>query len=463
MSDNPLITTTSALAGFLSNLEMLGELRVVAGVSRNLDAAGLTRRICQEPYGGPALLFREPSPAEGFLITNLLGSLRRQELGMGLAAGSIASLEQRFLPLITSRGLQLPNELAPLTAVRPTALEPRTRFSLFDLPTLVNWPYDGSAAGSGHYITLGNVHTIDPETSAANCGIYRCQIHGPQSMAIRWKRGSGAEQHFQRYRALQKPMPISITMGVPPALTLCAAWPVPDTIDEIHLAGWLQGRPVERYPCSHGPILVPSDSEVVLEGFVDLHEELPEGPFGNFRGSYDPSGAAAKITITAWYQRTPFYMPATVVGPPPQEDCLMMRGWERFLAATLAGCIEGFYDISLPAAWVFNKGIVLALKEPTAQRAKDAIQKLWDTAWFKDARIILVVDSSVNIHDNQILLWQMAQGTGLWGSRLLVHADGMRLGIDATETRVSLQETITTTKRLANWQKEFCSNDRDLS
>ena len=134
---------------------------------------------------------------------------------------------------------------------------------------------------------------------------------------------------------------VAISLGGPPALTLAAAWPLPDGLDELTFAGWLAGSPLPVVSCSHAPLLVPAGAELVLEGFAEPDQQLMEGPFGNHTGGYDPAGVAAKVTITRITRRRNPLLPITVVGPPPQEDCWMMLGWERLLAALLSRLVPG--------------------------------------------------------------------------------------------------------------------------
>ena len=92
-----------------------------------------------------------------------------------------------------------------------------------------------------------------------------------------------------------------------------------------------------RWPVLMGRLQVPAEAELVIEGFAEPeHYPLMEGPFGNHTGQYDPAGPA--VPALPWTRITRRHnpiIPATVVGPPPQEDCWMMLGWERLLAALL--------------------------------------------------------------------------------------------------------------------------------
>lgn len=447
----------TGITQLVTRLQDQDELRTITDLDPAFEIAAITRRICAIPGGGPAVLFRLPNNPDASVITNLFGSTYRQELALGVPKG-IRALHDRIAPCLeeSSNQWMLPTGLVPTRTQRPDQLKRTESFSLRDLPTIRNWPLDGTAAGEPSYLTLAQVHTISPESGEVNCGIYRCQIHSDTALAIRWRESSGAAKHHREYRRIGKPMPVTITMGGPAALTLAAAWPLPPAVDEVHFAGWLQNHPIQVFETSHAPLLVPSGAELVLEGFADTEETLLEGPFGNYTGQYDPPSHAPRITITGYYQRAPLYLPATVVGPPPQEDCIMMHGWERILAAMLSRCLDCFYDISLPASMVFNGGAIISLTHVGDRTVQDVVRTLWELPWFRSARLLLIVDQDIDVHDPTLPWWGMVQGTESWHRRIITDETGTRIAINATgQTKAALVEPQHISTRMEHWQKEF--------
>jgi 4-hydroxy-3-polyprenylbenzoate decarboxylase len=83
-----------------------------------------------------------------------------------------------------------------------------------------------------------------------------------------------------------EPMPIAIVIGNDPLLYLMACNEVPYGISEYDFAGGLRGKP---YPVVKGKVTglpIPANAEIVLEGFVDPHKRVKEGPFGEWTGYY---------------------------------------------------------------------------------------------------------------------------------------------------------------------------------
>ena len=68
----------------------------------------------------------------------------------------------------------------------------------------------------------------------------------------------------------------------------CSSAPLPPEIDEYLLAGYLRGGPIEFVKCVSQPLEVPAQAEIAIEGYVDLNDYCPEGPFGDHTGYYTP-------------------------------------------------------------------------------------------------------------------------------------------------------------------------------
>lgn len=433
----------SSLHDFVARLERMGELQQVErSVGTRLEIAAITRRISHYPNGGPALLFRQPDHGSLPVVTNLFGS--RSRMLAALELDRLADLTANFSALLQSlpfSGLEslgqrvtdqcLAARCRPITVADGPCRELlMPGVDLQQLPFLQNWPDDGNAGGSGRYITLGQVFTNLPNGSQPNCGIYRCQIHDAQHLAIRWRSTSDAARHHQEFIRRGKRMPLAIALGGPPALTLTAAWPLPPGLDELQLACWLRQAALPVVACPHGPLLVPAEAELVIEGFAEPDQQLIEGPFGNHTGRYDPAGPAARVTVTRITRRGAALLPATVVGPPPQEDCWMMLGWERLLAALLPRLVPEVRDIHLPLPWVFRQSAVVSIDSRGPRPVREIVQALWELPWFAKARLLVLVDAERPFNLMQAA-W-CAVNDADWHDDLLKDETGRRLAIDAT-------------------------------
>src|SRR5262249_9630388 len=118
----------------------------------------------------------------------------------------------------------------------------RDRFSLRDLPILHCWPQDG-----GPFITLPMVFSRHPETGKRNCGCYRLQIFDERTTGMHWQTHKNGAEHYRRLRAAGKNtrMDVSVAIGADPATMYSAILPLPPDLDEMMIAGFIRGKPVE--------------------------------------------------------------------------------------------------------------------------------------------------------------------------------------------------------------------------
>lgn len=436
------------LHAFLDELERSGELhRVTAEVDPRLEVAAITDRV-SKGTGGKALLFERVKGSTIPVATNLFGSSRRMAIALGgESLDALAGrMEELLAPTAAEDSLAALAAAAPLRRYAPVVTEAGGCQDVVDsepdlsrYPFLTCWPGDGEPGGDGRFITLPLVITRDPETGAANCGMYRVRIIGSRSAGIRWYAGKGGELHSRKYRERGERMPVAVALGGDPALAFAAMLPLPEAVDEMSLAGWLRGTPVEMVRCRTNDLLVPAEAELVIEGYVEPGETVSDGAFGNHTGFYVPGTAVPHLRVTCVTRRRHCVYPATVVGPPPMEDCYLAKAAERFLLPLYRRCWPEIAELNLPLEWIFHGGIIVSLKSDAKRNARELIESMWESPLMGGARLIVVVDEDTDVRDLSRVAWRV-MNLADWRSDLIVSERrggafpwlGSRLGIDAT-------------------------------
>ena len=432
------------LRQFIALLEDQGELACIAvETDPQLEIAAVTDRVSKMPGGGKALLFQQPTGSDFSLAANLFGSHRR--VCLALDVDSLDRLSERLEQLLqkveTPRFELLDRQLgtlpefekfAPLRSSLPCIdhlVMDTPDLSVF--PFLQTWSSDGSASGFSRYITLPLVITADPSGQNHNCGLYRAQVRDKDQLAIRWKAGSGAAAHLEEFRRIGKMMPVAIALGGAPTALFSALFPLPGALDEMTFAGFLRNSPLELAACRMVPLHVPAGSEIVIEGFVNPAETLTEGPFGNHTGTYSAAGTAALMRVTAISHRPDAIVPATIVGPPPMEDCWMAQVWEVLLTAFLSRIVPGIVKVSYPLEWIFHQSAVISLDTPRPGMVRETAELLWALPWFSAARILIFIDATLDAANYNVVAWRVINSTVF--SRDVHYDDACtRVAIDAT-------------------------------
>ncbi|MGH3050848.1 MAG: UbiD family decarboxylase, partial [Gaiellaceae bacterium] len=281
------------LREWIALLEREGELvRVAAEVDPHLEATEIVDRTVKA--GGPALLFERPKGSAHPLLVNQFGTERRMCLAFGVerlddVAAKLADVLEMQPPeglAAKVRGLKTLKSIAdsrPRTVRRGACQEVVLRGDEVDLgllPVQTCWPGDG-----GPFITLPAVFTHDPRTGQRNVGMYRMQVLGPRSTAMHWQiHKDGRADYLMTDGRLE----VAVALGLDPISAYSASAPLPKHIDELMVAGFLRGAPVELVKGVSVDLEGPADAEIVLEGSVERGEEVDEGPFGDHTGFYTP-------------------------------------------------------------------------------------------------------------------------------------------------------------------------------
>ena len=151
------------------------------------------------------------------------------------------------------------------------------------LPVPISTPgYD-----SAPYLTATNVTTKNPETGTQNMGTYRAGLKSSDRLALRMvARPGGAEGHlhWNLYKERGERMPCAIVVGCPPAVAFMGPQKLPVGVEEMAVAGGIVGGPINQVKCKSIDIMVPAESEIVVEGFVDPAYLEPEAPFAESHG-----------------------------------------------------------------------------------------------------------------------------------------------------------------------------------
>jgi 4-hydroxy-3-polyprenylbenzoate decarboxylase len=256
--------------------------------------------------------------------------------------------------------------------------------------------------------------------------MYRMQIFDDRRAGLHWRRGSDASRHYEAYARRGERMPVAVALGGDPALIYAAGAPLPPGVDEAAFAGWIRGAPVAMTPCGGG-LAVPAAAEFVLEGYAEPGEERPEGPFGNHTGRYAAAEPCPVFHLTGiTHRRRPLY-PATVVGPPPMEDCWLAKASERLFLPLLRLDFPEIADIHLPLETIFHGCALMAVQKGTPGR--ELLRRLWREGFLKSSRLLVLLDEEVDIRDLSAAWWHAVNRVD--PSRDVI-IDGARIGIDAT-------------------------------
>lgn len=145
--------------------------------------------------------------------------------------------------------------------------------------------------------------------------------------------GSHMWQVVTKYYKADKPIPITMCFGVPPACTLLAGAGfdyviLPDGCDEVGIAGTVQGFPVRLVKARTVDALALADCELVLEGYInprDRRYETAESEKAGVQGRYHFHPEWAGYMGKA-YKAPTFHVTAVTMRKPESKPIIFALG-----------------------------------------------------------------------------------------------------------------------------------------
>lgn len=442
------------LREFIRALEKHKELkRISEEVDPYLEITEFADRAVK--HGGPALLFERPKGSRHPVLINSFASMRRMQIALEVdSVSEVAARISEYLEMKMPQGmlgkLKMLPKLAEMSAFFPRTVSSgpckevirKSDFSLREFPILHCWPQDG-----GPFITLPMVFSKNPDTGKRNCGMYRMQVYDDRTTGMHWQTHKQGAEHYRRLLAAGKEtrMPVSVAIGSDPATMYSAILPLPPDLDEMMIAGFLRGKPVEMVKCETNDLEVPANAEIVLEGYVTLGELRTEGPFGDHTGFYSLEDEYPVFHVECiTHRKDPIYA-TTIVGPPPMEDFYMGKAIERIFLPLMRLQLPEVRDICMPPEGVFHNLILVAIRKSYPGHARKVMHAIWGLGQAMFSKCIVVVDEDVNVQDVGEVAWKALNNIdpqrdiefAMGPVDSLDHASrlpnfGSKMGIDAT-------------------------------
>jgi len=447
------IVTIESIQHFIDELEKAGELkRVKTEVDTNLEIAEILRRVSYT--NGPAVLFENVRNYEIPVLGNALGSIKRLEIGLETKDFSeigqrIADMTKMEIPSGVFNKIRKLPELSKMSESFPKLEKsgPVTDIinnsPTFDkIPILKSWPKD-----AGKFITFGLVATKHPETGVRNLGVYRIQIIDDTHALMHWQKHKRGAAHHDLLKEKNNKIEAAIIIGGEPATVFSAVAPVPEGLDKYLFAGITRKKGIKTVKCKTIDLEVPANAEIVFEGYVDAMDVRGEGPFGDHTGYYTPKEPFPTFTLTGIMQRkNPVYL-TTVVGKPILEDAYIGKVIERSFLPLIKMLHPEVIDFSMPPAGWFQGLAIVSIKKRYPGQAKKVMMGLWGMGQLALTKIIVVVDSNVNVHNVNEVIWAITTRSDAARDTIIINNTptdtldpaspkvnlGSKLGIDATQ------------------------------
>jgi UbiD family decarboxylase len=408
------------LREFLATLRARGDLvEVETEVDPELELAEVHRRVIAAD--GPALLFRRVKGSPLQVVTNLFGAPRRVDAAFGRAPELVQQLvdfAQELPPPSLAKLWRSRSLLARLARVgtkdvaassAPVAELVESPPRLAQFPFTTSWPKDG-----GPFLTLPLVYTEPtgdsrggaggPARKPGNLAIYRMQRFDDATTGMHWQIQKGGGFHFAEAEQRGRDLPVSVTLGGPPAAIAAAIAPLPENVPELLLASLLLGRKLPTFRHERSPHPLVADAEALLVGKVRATERRSEGPFGDHYGSYSLAHDFPVFHVDAVLRRRDAIVPATVVGKPKQEDFFLGDFLQRLLAPLFPVVMPTVVDLWSYGETGYHSLAAAVVRDRYKRESMVSAFRILGEGQLSLTKFLLLTDQRVDLRDFKALL-----------------------------------------------------------
>lgn len=383
----------------------------IAGIYRYIGAGGTVERPTKE---GPAVCFTnvEGHP-DAKVVIGLLSSRKR--------VGLLLDTPPERLGFMLNEAVNHP--IAPVLVseekVKCREIIYKAEDEGFDirkiLPAPTNTPED-----AGPYITMGMCYASDPDTGESDVTIHRLCLQSKDTLSMFFTPGARHLGVFrEKAEAMGKPLPISISIGVDPAIEIASCFEPPTTpigFNELSVAGAIRKTPVELAQCLTIDERCIANAEYVIEGELipnsyvreDMNtntgKAMPEFP--GYTGMANPAVPLIKVKcITS--RKNPIMQ--TCIGP--SEEHVNMAGIPteasiiQMIERAMPGRLRNVY--CHPSGGGKYMAIIQFEKKQPSDEGRERQAALLAFSAFSELKHVILVDEDVDCFDTDDVLWAL--------------------------------------------------------
>ncbi|WP_138493590.1 UbiD family decarboxylase [Paenibacillus pinistramenti] len=383
----------------------------LSGVYRYVGAGGTVERPTKI---GPAMIFNKVKGHEDARVAiGLMSSRERVAMLLGTKPDQLGQLLRSAVKHAIDP-VTVPAEQALCQEVVHYATEEG-----FDIRKLVPAPTN-TEEDAGPYITLGMCYASDPETGKSNITIHRLCLQGKDELSIWITPGARhIGDFYEKAEAAGKPLPISISIGVDPAVSIASCFEPPTTplgFDELSIAGAIRSKPVELAQCLTIGERAIANAEYVIEGeilpFVRVREDqnthtgkaMPEFP--GYTGPAASSMPVIKVKAVT-HRKNPIMQ--TCIGP--SEEHVNMAGIPT--EASILDMVDRAMPGRLLNVYAHTSGggkymaVMQFKKSVPSDEGRQRQAALLAFSAFSELKHVILVDEDVDLFDTNDVLWAL--------------------------------------------------------
>ena len=354
----------------------------------------------------PALMFHNVIGYTCPVVSGLLSTRRRVELSLGCETAELAERLRKAMD-------------APIDPVIVgnsddwAFVQEMSDVDLFALPVPIFSQFDG-----GPTITAGVTLAQDP-TYGLNAGTYRFQVKEKNLTGIDIVTPNNLRRLAENALLSNSPVPVSINIGTSPLNLIASLYKAPLGVNELGIAGSIQGSAVQLGRCKTVDVPYLKDSEIVLEAeIMPTGWTKPEGRFGEFTGLMGSVHFNPHVRVKAVsYRKNAIYY---ALHMPWENIWIKEHGFQAMLERVLKEANIEVTAINVTPGGRCHWHAVISIRKHPGD-ARNAITAALSVGDFKH---VVIVDDDIDVFNADEVEWAIA--TRVQADQDIVILSGMR-------------------------------------
>jgi 2,5-furandicarboxylate decarboxylase 1 len=382
-----------SLQQFLEVLAESNDLVQVPDVADpHFEIASWVRSTCDNE--GPALLFETPKYWKGRMVAGgvyatkdrIKRILDPNYRSTYCGASDLLAVQKYWVAADVNQGDSLGDHCA---VVMPEDGPPCQEVvwdyvDLNELPICIHNEFD-----KGPFVTAGVniVRWLNGETHGL--GIHRMyQIDKDHLSCLAPPNRRVGLPHYRDSEQAQEGVKMAVAIGAPPEVVLASQAKVNSRTEKYIIAANLQREPIKLARCLTSDLLVPAESEIILECTTVPNSEFDDTPFAEYPGTYSFRSNAFIVRVDKITMRRDAVYQTILTGMVPQEDsnlCAIPYAAEVYKIAQ--NFVEEVTDI---AAFIGNNvfDTIICIKKNSNSEVENLMHQLLGNKYLKSVTIM---------------------------------------------------------------------------
>ena len=207
-----------------------------------------------------------------------------------------------------------------------------------------------------------------------------------------------------------EPMPMACVIGTHPAYEIMASYSVPDHLEkfgELELVGNLIDETIEMVPCESIPLEVPAHAELVIEGWVQPHERMDDGPGPSQALYYIPGVTQQPVfeACTMTMRKDPVLRQHNTLMYSDHQPLLSLPH-EALLYERLESMRVDVHEVFY-VPWGGTLACVVQMTPHSNGEVRNVLMTVLGERW-PNAKLAIAIDDDVDISSPEDLVWSIS-------------------------------------------------------